>query len=75
MGRITSSNVCYTKFLRPVPEALKNKKTALYGGARDPEWILIIEASKILKDWTFIVICPEIPPTAFNEHVARNNFV
>jgi len=59
----------------PVPEALKNKKTALYVGARDPEWILIIEASKILKDWTFIVICPEIPPTAFNEHVAKTNNV
>lgn len=47
------------------PEILKISNTALYVGARDADWNLIVEAAKLDKTINYIIICPEEPNEAF----------
>jgi len=56
-----------------VPEPLKNSNTVLYVGALVIEWSLIVEASKRLKKFNFVIVCPENPPTSFIKHVYNNS--
>ncbi|MCM1140951.1 MAG: glycosyltransferase [Muribaculum sp.] len=49
----------------PKPCELNKSNTFLYVGARVIEWPLIIEAAKQKKDYNFIIVCPEIPPSYF----------
>lgn len=47
----------------PCPDLLKGQSTALYVGARKPEWELIYYAAERMPDITFVIVCPEICPT------------
>lgn len=46
---------------------VKSKKTALYLGARDPEWDLIVQSAKELVNINFIIITPSKPSINFNK--------
>lgn len=45
----------------PVPELLKKYPTALYVGAINPDWQLVIESAIELPKIYFIIVCPEKP--------------
>lgn len=60
------------KLSYPIPKALKKGNTALYVGARIPEWQLIIEAAKKLENINFVIVCPEkTPQYVENEHLCN----
>lgn len=44
------------------PKELKTKNTALYVGARQPEWELIRYSAKACPEIKFIIVCPEKAP-------------
>lgn len=58
--KLLSNGVDYKKFNKkyPVPNKLKLPKTALYVGARPIDWQMILNASRILKDINFVIVCP-----------------
>lgn len=60
------------KLTYPKPKILNKKNTALYVGARDIEWSLILEAAEKLPYINFIIVCPEIPPKSFKDANLKN---
>ncbi len=61
---VVSNGVSVSEYLKeyPIPEGLRNKKTALYIGSFSVDWKLIVEAAKQLKDIHFIIITPHKLP-------------
>lgn len=55
------------KLTYPKPKTLNKPNTALYVGARDIEWSLILEAAEKLQYINFIIVCPENPPKNFKD--------
>lgn len=49
----------------PVPEKLKKENTALYVGARDAQWDLLLYSAKNCPDINFVIVCPEKPTEEF----------
>lgn len=45
----------------PVPELFKERKTALYVGARDIEWTVVFDAARAMPEVNFIVVSPSKP--------------
>jgi glycosyltransferase involved in cell wall biosynthesis len=68
---ILPNGVNYNAFTKKyaVPNSLQKKNTALYVGARDVEWPLIIESAKSLPNINFIIICPESIPKLYHNKI------
>lgn len=58
------------KYDCPLP--LQNKKTALYVGAVDIEWNLILEASKKISDANFVIVCPNYPNKKIAKEISKH---
>lgn len=54
------------------PVVLNKPNTALYVGARDIEWDLILEAARKLSNINFVIVCPENPPKNFLNSSLQN---
>jgi hypothetical protein len=58
------------------PNVLKQNNTALYVGAINVEWPLVVESAKKLPDINFVIVCPaEIPDYAKNEQLSNLTFI
>lgn len=58
----------------PVPDILKKDNTALYVGAREAEWDLLVETAKMCPDYNIICVCPEKPSASFLNCGLKNLF-
>ena len=72
--KILSNGVDVNEFKQeyPVPAQLAKPNTALYVGARRPEWGLVAEAARQCKDINFVIVCPEFPPMDFPKDTLPN---
>lgn len=60
----------------PVPHPLQKENTALYVGARDAQWDLILYSAKQCPDINFVIVCPEKPTTVFlNSNLANITYI
>jgi hypothetical protein len=70
---ILPNGVNYNAFTKkyPVPISLQKKNTALYVGARDCEWALILDAAQSLPDVNFVIVCPSSLPQQVKDSMAE----
>jgi hypothetical protein len=54
-----------------IPEELKRKNTALYVGARDPDWQLIIDSAIRCAEINFVIVSPNIPSPNFYQQINK----
>lgn len=64
-------NLSNYRINHPIPDIFKDKKIALYVGARPIEWKLILYTAKIIDYITFVIICPENPPEYFRQELSN----
>jgi glycosyltransferase involved in cell wall biosynthesis len=72
---ILPNGVDYDAFTKKysIPNSLQKKNTALYVGARDIEWSLILEAAQVLPDVNFVIISPSSLPNKFKNVTKYHN--
>lgn len=65
--QILSNGVDVEKFRMkyPVPQHLQKQNTALYVGARDAQWDLLLYSAKLCPYINFVIVCPEKPTIEF----------
>jgi hypothetical protein len=56
-----------------IPKELNKTKTALYVGARDIEWNMIVEVAKLDHSINYIIICPELPNQTFLDYANKED--
>jgi hypothetical protein len=72
---ILSNGISNNEYLKlyPKPTELRFENTALYVGANEIEWDLIIFSSKAAPEIKFIIVCPEKPPSYFISYLKNAN--
>lgn len=58
------------------PEVLQKKNTALYVGARDAQWDLLLYSAQNCPEINFVIVCPEKPSEEFaNANLSNLTYV